>query len=298
MEQQDLRELENRCIQECTAPCTARCPVHVDVKAMVAATCAGDFVGAVSVFQKKVPFPGIISLVCDHPCQDACRRTAIGATVSIKSLERASLNHGSPTKSSITPLPGKGNKVAIVGAGLSGLTAALELTKKGHKIVLFEASYSLGGSVWDHPKTSLPRKVIQKDFDIVRDSPIRIRYGTVLGRDFTLSDLEEDYDAVYLGIGAGFTWSEQIEKDESGRVKADLITFQTGRPGVFASGSLLSDTGRRSSIRSISDGQKAAISIDRYLQGVSFSASQEHEGPCDARLFTTVAGKEPRPLLD
>lgn len=298
MEQKDLRELENRCIQECTAPCTARCPVHVDVKAMVAATCAGDFVGAVSVFQKKVPFPGIISLVCDHPCQEACRRTAIGATVSIASLERAALNHGSPKKSSIRPLPGKGKKVAVVGAGLSGLTAALELTEKGHKIVLFEASFSLGGSVWDHPKTSLPRKVIQKDFDIVRDSPIRIRYGTVLGRDFTLSDLEEDYDAVYLGIGAGFTWSEQIEKDESGRVKADPISFQTCRPGVFASGGLLSETGRRSSIQSISDGQKAAISIDRCLQGVSFSASQEHEGPCDTRLFTTVAGKEPRPLLE
>ncbi len=58
--------------------------------------------------------------------------------------------------------------------------------------------------MWDHPKTSLPRKVIQKDFDIVRDSPIKIRLGTVLGRDFALSDLEKDYDAVYLGVGADF----------------------------------------------------------------------------------------------
>ncbi len=297
MEQKDLPELENSCIKECAAWCKARCPVHVDIKAMVAAMCAGDFAGAASVFQKKVPFPGIISFVCDHPCEYDCPRTAIGATVSIRSLERAALNHGSPKKISIRPLPGKGKKAAVVGAGLSGLTAALELTEKGHKIVLFEASFSLGGSVWDHPKTSLPRKVIQKDFDIVRDSPIRIRLGTVLGRDFTLSDLEEDYDAVYLGVGAGFTWSEQIEKDESGRVKADPITFQTGRPGVFASGSLLPETGRRSSIRSISDGQKAAISIDRYSQGVSLTASREHEVPCDTRLFTTVAGKEPRPLL-
>ena len=298
MEQKDLQELENRCVQECAPRCMARCPVHVDVKAMVSAMCAGDFAGAASVFQKKVPFPGIISLVCDHPCEDGCRGTAISAAVSIRSLERAALNHASPQKISIRPLPGKGKKVAVVGAGLSGLTAALELTKKGHKIVLFEASYSLGGSVWDHPKTSLPRKVIQKDFDIVRDSPIRIRLGTVLGRDFTLSDLEEDYDAVYLGVGAGFTWSEQIERDESGRVKADPIAFQTGRPGVFASGSLLSERGRRSSIRSISDGQKAAFSIDRYLQGGPLTASLEYEGPWDARLFTTVAGEGPRPLIE
>jgi glutamate synthase (NADPH) small chain len=295
MDQKELRELENLCIQECAPWCSASCPVHVDVKAMIAAICAGDFAGAATVFQKKVLFPGIISLVCDHPCQDVCRRTAIDATVSIRYLERAALNHGSPKKIAIEPLSGKGKKAAVVGAGLSGLTAALELTKKGHKIVLFEASFSLGGSVWDHPKTSLPRKVIHEDFDIVRDSPIKIRLGTVLGRDFSLSDLEEDYDAVYLGVGAGFAWSDQIEKDESGCVKADPITFQTGRPGVFAGGSLLSETGRRSPIRSISDGRRAAISIDRYLQRVSLAASRENEGPYDTRLFTTVAGKEPRP---
>jgi glutamate synthase (NADPH) small chain len=295
MDQQELRKLENRCIQECAPWCSATCPVHVDVKAMIAAMCAGDFAGAASVFQKKVPFPGIISLVCDHPCQDVCRRTAIDATVSIRSLERAAWNHGSPNKISIEPLSGKGKKAAVVGAGLSGLTTALELSKKGHKIVLFEASFSLGGSVWDHPKTSLPRKVIQQDFDIVRDSPIKIRLGTVLGRDFSLSDLVEDYDAVYLGVGAGFAWSDQIEKDESGRVKADPITFQTGRPGVFAGGSLLSETGRRSPIRSISDGRRAAISVDRFLQKVSLTASRENEGSYETRLYTSTEGIAPLP---
>jgi glutamate synthase (NADPH) small chain len=295
MDQKELRELENLCIQECAPWCTATCPVHVDVKAMIVAMCAGDFAGAASLFQKRVPFPGIISLVCDHPCQDVCRRTAIDATVSIRSLERAALNHGSPKKISIESLPGKGKKAAVVGAGLSGLTAALELTKKGHKIVLFEASFSLGGSVWDHSKTSLPRKVIQKDFDIVRDSPIKIRLGTVLGRDFSLSDLEDDYDAVYLGVGADFGWSDQIEKDERGRVKANPITFQTGRPGVFAGGSLLSETGRKSPIRSISDGRRAAISIDRFLQKVSVTASRENEGSYETRLYTGTEGIEPLP---
>lgn len=295
MEQKDLREFENRSIQEWAPWCTAQCPVHVDVKAMIAAMCAGDFAGAASVFQKKVPFPGIISLVCDHPCQDVCRRTATDTPVSIRSLERAVLNHGFPGKISMRPLPGTGKKAAVVGAGLSGLTAALELTGIGHRITLFEASFSLGGSVWDHSKTSLPRKIIQQDFDLVRESPIRVRFGTALGRDFTLSDLEEDYDAVYLAIGAGFTWFEQIEKDKSGRVKADPITFETGRPGVFARGSLFTETDRRSPIRSISKGRRAAISIDRYLQGVSLTASRENEGPSDTMLSATGAGKEPTP---
>ncbi|MBM3302548.1 MAG: NAD(P)-binding protein, partial [Deltaproteobacteria bacterium] len=295
MEQEDLRELENRCIQECAPWCTAQCPVHVDVQAMLAAVSAGDFAGAAGVFRKKVPFAGIVSHVCDHPCQDVCRRTAVDATVSIRSVERAALYHGFPKKISIGPLPGEGKKVAVVGAGLSGLTAALELTSKGHTIVLFEASFSLGGSVWDHPKTSLPRKVIQEDFEIVRNSPIRIHYGTVLGREFTLSDLEEDFDAVYLGIGTGFTWSEQIEKDEIGRVKADPITFQTGRSAVFAAGGPLAETGRRSEIRSISDGRRAAVSIDRFLKKVSLTASRENEGVYETRLFTSVEGIEPKP---
>ncbi len=218
MEQKDLRELEKRWVQECAPACTAQCPVHVDVRAMIAAMCAGDFAGAAAIFQSKVPFPEIISLVCDQPCRDVCRRTGIDATVSIRSLERVALNQRSPQEISITPPQGKAKKVAVVGAGLSGLTAVLELTNKGYRITLFEASFSLGGSVWNHPKTSLPRKLIRKDFEIVRNSPMRFRLGTVLGVDITLPDLEEDYDAVYLGVGAGYTWFEHIEKDASGRV--------------------------------------------------------------------------------
>jgi glutamate synthase (NADPH/NADH) small chain len=301
MEQQELRDLEYHCIQECAPWCTAQCPVHVDVKAMASAIRSGDFDGAAAVLQQRVPFPGIISLVCDHPCQNVCRRTALDTTVSIRALERAALNHSSSKRITFRSLPGTGKKTAVVGAGLSGLTVALELTRKGHKTTLFEASFSLGGSVWDHPKNTLPRKVIQEDFTIVRESPIAIRLGQVLGRDFTLSDLEEDYDAIYLGVGAGFAASEDLEMDEAGLVKADPVTFQTSRPGVFAGGSLRSETGPRSPIRSISDGRRAAISIDRYLQKVSLTASREYEGAYDTRLFTSIVGKEscpPVPVQD
>ena len=152
-------------------------------------------------------------------------------------------------------------------------------------MVLFEASYSMGGSVWKHPKTALPRKVLKKDFEVVLNSPIKIRWGKVLGRDFSLSDLLEDYDAVYLGIGTGFTWSEHLEKDESGRVKAHPVTFQTGRPGVFAGGSLLPGVGRRSPIQSISDGQRAAISIDRYLRKLSLPTRLENEASFDTTQY-------------
>ncbi len=294
MDQQELRELEHRCIQECAPWCTAQCPVHVDVKAMTAAVRDGDFDGAFAVLQKKVSFPGIIGLICDHPCQAACRRNAVDETVSIRALERAAFQYSSQKRIPLRPLPGKGKKVAIVGAGLSGLTAALELIKKGHAVVLFEATFSLGGSVWSHPKSILPRKVIQDDFALVRESPIAIRYGTVLGRDILLSDLEEQYDAVYLGVGPFFRPPEEIEVDEQGRVTVDPVTFQTSRSAVLAGGSLVSGEHARSPVRSISDGKRAAVSIDRYLQKVSLSASRDKEGPYRTRLFTSVEGVEHR----
>lgn len=154
MEQKDLRELEKRWVQECAPACTAQCPVHVDVKAMIAAMCAGDFAGAADIFQSKVPFPEIISLVFDQPCRDVCRSTGIDATVSIRSLERVALNQRSLQEISITPPQGKAKKVAVVGAGLSGLTVALELTNKGYRITSF-GGILLAGRIGVEPPQEL-----------------------------------------------------------------------------------------------------------------------------------------------
>ena len=301
MEQDELRDLERRCIQECAPWCTARCPVHLDVRSMVAALCTADFDTAATVIRKKIPFPGIISRVCDHPCQEVCQRTALDASVSIRALERAALHYGTPKKVPFRQLPGRGKKVAVVGGGLSGLTAALELVKKGHATVVLEASCRLGGSVWDYPETTLPPGVIEEDVEIIRQTPIEIRFNQALGRDFTLIDLEVDYDAVYLGVGNGISQSELFAAINRGHAEPGPITFQTALPGVFAGGNLVNHSGLGSPIRSISEGRRAAISIDRYVQKVSLTASRENEGSYDTALFTSIAGKEtcpPVPLDD
>ncbi|AFM24506.1 pyridine nucleotide-disulfide oxidoreductase/dicluster-binding protein [Desulfomonile tiedjei] len=295
MDQQELRELESRCIQECAPWCSAACPVHVDVRAMNAAIAKGDFAAALKIFTKSVPFPGIISRVCDHPCQDSCKRGDAGSTISIRALERAAFAQAPVTKARVTPLPRKDKRVAVVGGGLSGLTASLDLAKKGYQIVLFEATDRLGGSLWDYPETELPREAILRDFDILADLSVEIRLKTSVGQDIPLSDLQKEFDAVYLGSGFGSRNEGELNVTADALVPVTQETFETNEPGVFAGGTLVRGAKERSPIRSISDGRRTAISIDRFLQKVSLTASRENEGSYETRLYTSLEGIEALP---
>ncbi|MGC8660777.1 MAG: hypothetical protein ACP5U1_17070, partial [Desulfomonilaceae bacterium] len=94
MNQKELRELENLCIQECSPWCMSNCPVHVDVRSMCNAITQKDFSKALNIFLKTVPFPRIISHICDHPCETFCKRRESGEAIAIRDLERAALNFG------------------------------------------------------------------------------------------------------------------------------------------------------------------------------------------------------------
>jgi glutamate synthase (NADPH/NADH) small chain len=134
--------------------------------------------------------------------------------------------------------------------------------------------------------------VLQQDLEILEHVPMKFRFNSRLGSDVTLADLEEEFDAVFLAIGAGITLLEDFETNGEGLPTVDSVTFQTSRPAVFARGATLSVPEEWSPIRSISEGRRAAISIDRYLQKVSLTASRDNEGPYETRLFTNVEGVE------
>lgn len=145
LEQNELRQLEERCIQECAPACTAACPVHVDVRAVMADIGRGDFPAALKTLKKALPFPGIIGRICPHPCQAVCKRSEAGEALSIAALERACVDWGEPSGKPRV-LPKRGKRAAIVGGGLSGLTAAYDLTRKGYTVVVYEAGDRLGGN--------------------------------------------------------------------------------------------------------------------------------------------------------
>ncbi len=296
MDQQELGKLEARCIQEQPAACVAACPVHVDARAMAAAIAGGDFVSAVKFFRKSVPFPGIISRICDHPCEAACKRGEAGDAVGVRALEKACVDLAGEVKDAAGFLPpAKKQRVAIAGAGLSGLTAAFDLAKKGYTVEVYEKEDRPGGSLFGFSREQLPEEVIAADFKALEKVGVVIRTGSEVGKHISLESLCSDFEAVYLATGEESGGAAGWGRDGAGRLVIDSFTLATTNPKVFAGGRLRRSRENSSPIESIADGRRAAVSIDRFCQKVSLTASRTGEGAYETRLFTNTEGIEPLP---
>ncbi len=296
MDQKELREQEARCIQENAPGCTAGCPVHVDVRGIVNAVRKGDWAAGAAVFAKTVPFPGIIARICDQPCRQGCKRGEIGDPVAVSALELACVAGSDKPAPRVAALPAKDRRVAVAGAGLSGLTAALELARKGYRVVVFEAGDRPGGSILGIPASRLPRQAIEDDLAIFGQLPVEFRFGAAVGGPgMSLGALAESFDAVFVGVGsAEALCGLGAERGADGNAAIEPATLATGHPKIFAGGSLRRNRDSRSPVASIADGRIAAVSIDRLLQGASLSAGREKEGPYATSLYTNIAGIEPR----
>jgi NADPH-dependent glutamate synthase beta subunit-like oxidoreductase len=301
MDQKELREQENRCIQEQAPACSTACPVHVDVRGMAAEIARGDYAAAQALYRRAVPFPGILSRICDQPCQAACLRKDLGGAIETAALERACLDFGSQKIEAIKPLPRKAKTTAVIGGGISGLTVAFDLARKGWGVVVFEASGRIGGGLWKTPADLLPRDVLVRDLDILAALGVEIRLNTPVGskggngHSTFLDQLCAEFDAVYLSIGPNAVDMPDVRLGEDGKVAVDPLTFATSRAKVFAGGDVLrvsvnhtEEELHHSAVLSISDGRRAAVSIDRFLQKVSLTAARVNEGPYASRLYTNT----------
>ena len=293
--QDELRRLEDQCIQDCAPTCSATCPIHVDVRAMVAAVAAGDFAGGLKVLARTLPFPRTISRICDAPCQPVCKRQEAGDPIEIRALELACTEFGGvPDKPRV--LPRRGKTVAVVGGGLSGLTAAFDLARKGYAVSIYEARDRFGGRLLDFPETILPRRILCDELAIVESVFAEISLSAGLQPE-NLASLRRECDALYLAVGWPPESTFGLSVTESGRIAVNPATFETSMEGVFAGGDMLRSGAERSPIRAISDGRRAAISIDRYLQKVSLTASRANEGSYLTRLHTNTTGIPPLPAI-
>ena len=221
-------ELDKRKI----APCRLECPLGVNVQAYMALTAAGRFEEALDVIREDNPLPGICGRVCHHPCESACRRGELDEAAAICDVKRFLSDYrlardeappaAAPPRDAVRgDAPPKGadaradappgnaprgadGRVAIVGSGPAGLTAAHYLAKAGFECTVFEALPEPGGILrWGIPSYRLPRAILDAEIEELRSLGVELRCETRLGRDISLDDLEREFEAIFLAVGGG-----------------------------------------------------------------------------------------------
>ena len=207
----ELAQQEAKRCLECAKPaCTDKCPVGVKVKEFVQLIVAGDFLAAAAKIREDNVLPAITGRVCpqeDH-CEGGCLMGKKVQSLGIGYLERfvADYEQQHLDLSKIQKAPPTGKKVAIVGSGPSGLTAAGDLVQRGHQVHVFEALHEVGGVlVYGIPEFRLPKQIIREQVDYMRAMGVEFETDVVVGRTVTIDELihEEGYDAVFIGTGAG-----------------------------------------------------------------------------------------------
>ena len=284
MEQHRLREWENQCIQEEAPWCQAACPLHVDARGFIRAAGRERWAEARKILEKTLPFAGILGRICDHPCEGQCKRREAGDPIAISALERAVVTLAE-SRLKVRPLPSRGKRVVVVGGGLSSLTAAWDLGRKGYGVRIVTPRAGLGGDLLDMDPLLLPLEVIVAETAALKPLDVEVFLKTPLDPE-TFAQLRRDADAVYVGLDGGFVPDVKMD------LTATAPSWATAQEGVFAGGFPRGD-GRSSPIMNASEGRWAATAIDRFLQKVSPTAGREKEGPCETRLFTSLDGIAP-----
>ena len=183
-------------------PCVSLCPANVDIPGYVALVKAGRYKDAVRLIRKDNPFPSACALVCEHPCESHCRRRLVDAAVNIRGLKRMAVDNAGEVP--VPPCaPATGKKVAVIGGGPSGLTAAYFLSLMGHKVTVYEKRKYLGGMLrYGIPSYRLPREILDKEIDTILSTGIEAKTGVDIGTDVTFEEIRENFDATYIAIGA------------------------------------------------------------------------------------------------
>jgi len=201
----------NRCLQCKDAPCVKGCPVEIDIPGFIKAIAEGDFKRAIHILKEKNSLPAICGRVCpqEDQCEKLCTLGKIGEPVAIGRLERFAADweaeQGDIEIPEIPPPTGK--RVAVVGSGPAGLTVASDLAKMGHEVVIFEALHKPGGVLmYGIPEFRLPKRIVEREVEYVKKLGVKIITSFVVGKTKTVDELLQEYDAVFIGTGAGLPW--------------------------------------------------------------------------------------------
>ena len=197
-----------RCLHCKHKPCQTGCPVGIDISAFIAKVAEEDMEGAYAVLSASSALPAVCGRVCpqENQCEGKCARGIKGEPVGIGRLERFVADwHREHTKEAVQKPTPNGHKVAVIGSGPSGLTAAGDLAKKGYAVTIYEALHTPGGVlVYGIPEFRLPKEIVRKEIDGLRELGVDIETNVVIGRTLTIDDLfDRGFEAIFIGSGAG-----------------------------------------------------------------------------------------------
>ena len=198
----------NRCLQCKNKPCVGGCPVSVDIPAFIAQVQKGDFEAAFRIIHQSSTLPAVCGRVCpqESQCEQKCVRGIKGEPVAIGRLERFVADwHNANAAETVQKPASNGHKVAVIGSGPAGLTCAGDLAKMGYEVTVFEALHRAGGVlVYGIPEFRLPKSIVQKEIDLLKQLGVKIETNMVIGRILSVDELfEQGFEAVFIGSGAG-----------------------------------------------------------------------------------------------
>ena len=190
---------------DCQGPCTLNCPAGTDCQGYVGLIANGEYEAANALIKDRIPLPGCIGRVCPHPCEDSCRRALIDEPISICSLKRFAADQDMMEDEPYIPEVGEdtGKSVAIIGGGPLGLSAAFFLRQQGHDVTIFDAMPKLGGMLrYGIPEYRLPKEVLDNEIALIEAMGVEMIPNTKIGVDMPFETLQNDFDAILIGIGA------------------------------------------------------------------------------------------------
>lgn len=210
-----IKEHHCVCNSNQPVPCVSLCPAGVDIPGYIALVAEKRYADAVRLIRKDNPMPVTCALICEHPCENRCKRTMIDAPVNIRGMKKVAVEMAGEV-----PIPecapSTGKKVAIVGGGPGGLSAAYYLALMGHKVTVYEQRKKLGGMLrYGIPNYRLPRTRLDADINAILSAGIEVKTEVSIGTDISLADLKNENDAVYISIGAHTDKKLGIEGEEN-----------------------------------------------------------------------------------
>jgi NADPH-dependent glutamate synthase beta subunit-like oxidoreductase len=252
-------------VGDCEAPCQLVCPAHMNIPLMNRLIAKNDFGKSLEVVKRDIALPAILGRICPAPCEAGCRRKQVDEAVSICHLKRFVADEDLKSDNPYRPVPSKksGRKIAILGAGPAGLSAAWYLQLKGHQSVIFEKSDQPGGSLTQIDKDILPDETINLEIREILASGVDLRLSETIGSG-RFEELLLEYDAVVVATGTVSADSQDfgLHRSNTG-ILAGKSSYQTSAHKVFAIGNALRTS--KMAVRSVGQGKEVATVIDHFL---------------------------------